>query len=1231
LVAPRRKFVEPLERRDSVPAFMRRRVLVVVSLAVLTILGCGDDAQQQPGPDAGIDAPIEDTGEIVCEQLPPLASGTCGVTDGNDKRLIKGNILTPQTVFRGGQVAIDEAGMITCVGCNCAEGGETTIVCPQASVSPGLINTHDHITFTHNDPYTDVGVRYEHRHQWRRGQDGKPRITASGGASGDRISFGELRFLLGGTTSIVGSGGRPGLLRNLDSATQQEGLNRTPVEFETFPLGDSNGTRRTADCNYGTIVTPESLVNVKAFEPHTSEGTDLSAHNEFKCQSSDTYDTTEPGLSQNLLLPKTALIHAIGLTAPDYAAMAIAGTALIWSPRSNITLYGDTARVTTAAAFGVEIALGTDWMPTGSMNMLRELRCADDYNRTYLKRYFTDKQLWEMVTLNAAAVTATDDAIGLLAPGHVADIAIFATHGRGHHRAIIEAEPKDVALVLRGGVALYGDDQTIAGLTNSCDTLDVCGVGKRVCVKRELGKTWSELLEAVGTIYPAFTCGTPPNEPTCTPKRPAAVNGSTVFTGAITADDSDGDGINDGIDNCPTVFNPIRPMDNNMQGDADGDGEGDACDVCPLDPGMTTCTMINPNDRDRDGVVNSADNCPDVPNPQQTDSDMDGKGDACDPCPNDPNPGTAGCPVPIYSIKQGLIPNGTVVRVVDALVTGKGSNGFFVQRKVGDPGYAGAEYSGLFVYTGAMSTQLANAVVGMRVTIDGRVATFQGQLELDTVSAVIPTTMTAEAPPVAVVATYAEVKNGGSKQMALESVLVQLGAATVTATNPTYGEFTLTAGSDTLIVDDFLYLTPNPAVGMTITSITGILALRQASSKLEPRSASDIVQGAPALASFGPALSYARQGTSGVHTFPAGSELTVTLSGPAQGNTDVTLTSSSSAITIPGGKVTIASGESSARVVLDAVQQNAAVTITAQLGSGTPLTAQVRVLGTNEQPTAVTLAPSTASVAPGGTVTLTVTTNIPAPAGGTSIGLAVSPGGAGTTNPATTVVVPQDTMSATVDYTDATGGAATVTATLGGSTSSTQVSVVAGANNLVINEVDYDQIGTDNAEYIEIFNPTGAAINLNNVAVVLINGATNLAYPTATSTIDLSSLGSLPAGGYVVIAGANIAVPAGVLKLDPGWTTDAIQNGSPDGIALVDTATNTLIDALSYEGPITMAEVPGIANPVSLVEGTVLANTVADSNTAVGSLCRSPNGKDTNNANADWKFCTTLTPGSANP
>ena len=1203
---------------------MRRLLVCVIACIIGCRGGCKDDTPDNPDGGMEVDAGPD---EMICENLPP--SPSCEVTPGSGAKLIKGNILTPQIALRGGQVAINETGQITCVGCDCAQGGETTIVCPSATVSPGLINTHDHITFTQNSPYTDTGERYEHRHEWRKGLDGHTKITVAGGASSTRISWGELRFLMGGATSIVGSGGQAGLLRNLDDSSKQEGLNHVAVEFETFPLGDSAGTMRTTDCNYGTTVTPESIAGFNSFEPHTAEGINGAANNEFKCESSDSYDTTAPGLSENLLLPKTAMIHAIGLKAGDYGAMANAGTALIWSPRSNVTLYGDTARVTMAARFGVEIALGTDWMPTGSMNLLRELRCADSLNQTYFDHYFTDKQLWEMVTLNAAAVTATDDAIGMLAPNHVADISIFAGNGKPYHRSIIEAEPQDVLLVMRGGKVLYGDTAAVGALAQSCDELDVCGTAKRVCLQSEIGKTWPELQAAVGDIYPAFSCGTPAKEPSCTPMRPQSVTGSTVFTGAIAPGDADGDGVPDGSDNCPKVFNPVRPLDNSAQPDADADGSGDACDVCPLDANSTTCTVVDPNDRDHDGVANTMDNCPDVANPGQTDGDSDGKGDACDPCPSDPNPGTAGCPTTIYKIKQGMVPNGTPVRIQNALVTGKGVNGFFVQLKAGDAGYTGADFSGLFIYTGTMAPTLTNAVVGLRVTIDGAVATFQGQLELDNVAAVIPETMTGEPAPTPVSTTYAEIKTGGSRALQLESVLVSTGAAAISAVNTTYGEYTLTAGAESIIVDDFLYVTPSPAIGAGFNAVTGILALRQAASKLEPRGPGDLVNGPPTLAAFGPQLSYVRAGTAGVFSMPAGSELTVNLSAPAQGNTDVTITSSSSALAVVGGKVTVFNGETSAKVMLDGVAQASDVTLTAQLGTGAPLTAHVRVLGTSETPSTVTLTPTSTAVAPNGSVTLTATLDIPAPSGGTVVGLATSQG---TTSPAGSVTVPANTKSVTFSYNDTVGsGSATVTASLGGSTSNTTVTVSSGASHLVINEVDYDQINTDNAEYIEIYNPTGAAISLNNVAVVLINGSTNQPYPTTTSTLDLSSLGSVPAFGYLVIAGSNVTVVAPAQKLDPGWTSDQVQNGAPDGIALVDTASNTLIDALSYEGAITLAEVPGIANPVSLVEGTALSTAVFDSNAAPGSLCRSPNGKDTDNANSDWKFCTTITPGTANP
>ncbi len=85
----------------------------------------------------------------------------------------------------------------------------------------------------------------------------------------------------------------------------------------------------------------------------------------------------------------------------------------------------------------------------------------------------------------------------------------------------------------------------------------------------------------------------------------------------IPLDDIDDDDILDYRDNCPDVPNPD-------QSDVDEDGDGDLCDGCP--------DNYNPDhiDTDADGFEDACDNCPEHYNPEQEDTNGNDVGDLCD-------------------------------------------------------------------------------------------------------------------------------------------------------------------------------------------------------------------------------------------------------------------------------------------------------------------------------------------------------------------------------------------------------------------------------------------------------------------------------------------------------------------------------------------------------------------------------------------------------------------------
>ncbi|MDB6121196.1 MAG: hypothetical protein JWQ71_189 [Pedosphaera sp.] len=178
---------------------------------------------------------------------------------------------------------------------------------------------------------------------------------------------------------------------------------------------------------------------------------------------------------------------------------------------------------------------------------------------------------------------------------------------------------------------------------------------------------------------------------------------------------------------------------------------------------------------------------------------------------------------------------------------------------------------------------------------------------------------------------------------------------------------------------------------------------------------------------------------------------------------------------------------------------------------------------------------------------------------------------------------------------------------------------------LVINEVDYDNVGSPDAgEFVELYNGSTNTVSLIGFSVVLINGANNLEY------LRTNLSGSLTPGQYLVVADNAVSVAPGAKVFRFSNSENNIQNGAPDGVALFHVASHTVLDAFSYEGPITSAVITNAPGTYNLVDGSPLSSSVVDSNTDNRSLARFPNGADTHDDSADWILSSNPTPGAPN-
>jgi hypothetical protein len=125
---------------------------------------------------------------------------------------------------------------------------------------------------------------------------------------------------------------------------------------------------------------------------------------------------------------------------------------------------------------------------------------------------------------------------------------------------------------------------------------------------------------------------------------------------------------------------------------------------------------------------------------------------------------------------------------------------------------------------------------------------------------------------------------------------------------------------------------------------------------------------------------------------------------------------------------------------------------------------------------------------------------------------------------------------------------------------------VSSRADLFINEVDYDQVGTDTGEWIEIAGTAG--LSLDAYELVFHNAADGSEYNTFDLDPANFTFSDETGTGWGFFVIGFVTTEFGIVAdYSPGsWASDEIQNGSPDSIQLRLKAGPVNVHLIDYEG-----------------------------------------------------------------
>ena len=315
-------------------------------------------------------------------------------------------------------------------------------------VYPGLIDLHNHIAYNCLSLWIapDRSTPWSSREQWPRDPDYKPSVSLPANAlchaDGKAVlKYVETKAVIGGVTAIQGSA---------KVGPAFEGWMVRNVEEETFGTGqktvNQSVQRFSSAAQYAAAM--HDLDEGHAFLYHLAEGTDPGLITD--------YDNVR---THDLLEPKFLGIHSTALGAEQFTEWHSHGGTVVWSPFSNLWLYGATTDVLAARAAEMRLCLGADWSPSGSKNLLGELKVADLYSKTQLGGALSPQELCAMATCNPADALGWQDKLGRLRPGLHGDFVVMRSRDEDAYHTLIHSTEQDVLLVAINGYPMYGTDE----------------------------------------------------------------------------------------------------------------------------------------------------------------------------------------------------------------------------------------------------------------------------------------------------------------------------------------------------------------------------------------------------------------------------------------------------------------------------------------------------------------------------------------------------------------------------------------------------------------------------------------------------------------------------------------------------------------------------------------------------------------------------------------------------